>query len=497
MSGKKLNSDDAGRADSARSFLRELRALSTLRGDRLIEAACAAAGPESPGLYLVGGTLRNAALGRPPAPDYDFSFIGDTKALSRAVSERLGASFFALDEGAGAWRVAVRGGLTVDFTPTAAGGITADLGKRDFTVNALALPVVDFLAGGLSVIDPYGGVDDAGASVLRTVSSSVFDDDPVRLMRAVRLSTRYALAIERQTLGLLASKAHLVTRTAPERARDELVSLMGCANSAEGAALLFSSGLMAALVPETRGWADISGYDLLSHSLAALAEADRLLAAVSDGTFPGAPERLKEFLFRPAPVPASVILRLAALFHDFGKAYTLSRESGRLRFIGHDSEGARRLAGVMERLRFSKKSSTELAMLVREHHRAFTLASLRERSFRAKSHFFRATGGGSGLLVLCLALADARATRGGEDPSLYEVVLEMMRFYFDVYSVEKPPPIMTGRQVMETFGVPEGPAVGEILRKMNEGVENGAVTGRKEAVAYVRKWLSEKKGDTG
>jgi poly(A) polymerase len=73
----------------------------------------------------------------------------------------------------------------------------------------------------------------------------------------------------------------------------------------------------------------------------------------------------------------------------------------------------------------------------------------------------------------------------------------MMRFYYGVYIMRKPAPLMTGRQVMEAFRVPEGPKVGEILRKMNEGVETGVVRDRKEAAAYIKKWLKEKKGDTG
>ena len=497
MSGMKDKNDRTGRTDSARSFFKPLKGLEGLKGDRVIEAAGRAV-PASSGLYLVGGVLRNIALGAPAAPDYDFSFDGDTRALAAAVSAALGGSFFALDEQAGAWRVVSRGdGFTVDFTPTAGGDIVADLGKRDFTVNALALPVKDFFHGEPLVIDPFGGVGDAGAAVLRKVCDSVFDDDPVRAMRAVRLSMRYGLKIEQDTWDLLVSKADLLSQTSPERARDELVALMTCANSSEGVKLLYASGLMEVMVPEMKGWKDISGYDLLSHSLRALSEADELLGGISEDTFPGLSDRLREYFMRPASVPGSVLLRLAALFHDFGKAYTLTREAGKLRFIGHDSEGAKRIPEVMERLRFSRKNASELALLVKNHHRVFMLASLRERSYRAKGHFFRAMGGESGLMLLCLALADARATRGGEDPELYEVVLEMMRFYYGVYIKVKPAPLMTGRQVMDAFRVPEGPQVGQILRKMNEGVETGAVRNRKEAVAYIKKWLKEKKGDTG
>jgi len=496
VSGMKDKNDRTGRTDSARSYFKPLKGLERLKGDRVF-GAVAEIVPAS-GLYLVGGVLRNIALGVQAAPDYDFSFDGDTRALAAAVSGILGGSFFALDEQAGAWRVISKDeGLTIDFTPMAGGDILADLGKRDFAINALALPVRDFFDGELVVADPFGGINDAGSTILRKVSDSIFDDDPVRMMRAVRLSMRYGLKIEQATWELLVLKAPLLSRTSPERARDELVQLMSCANSTEGVKLLYSSGLMEVMVPEMKGWKDVSGYDLLSHSLRALSEADKLLSGISEDTFPGLSNKLREYFMRPAPVPNAALFRLAALFHDFGKAYTLTREAGKLRFIGHDTEGAKRIPEVMERLRFSRKNASDLAHLVKNHHRVFMLASLKERTFRAKGHFFRAAGNESGLMLLCLALADARATRGGEDPELYEVVLDMMRFYYGVYIMRKPAPLMTGRQVMEAFKVPEGPVVGDILRKMSEGVEAGAVRNRKEAAAYIRKWLKEKKGDTG
>ncbi|MBI2400414.1 MAG: HD domain-containing protein [Deltaproteobacteria bacterium] len=493
----KDKNDRTGRTDSARSYFKPLKGLERLKADRVIKAASDAM-PAGSVLYLVGGVLRNIALGVAAAPDYDFSFDGDTRALAVAVSGILGGSFFALDEEAGAWRVVSKeGGLTIDFTPTAGGDILADLGKRDFTVNALALQVRSFFDGESVVIDPFGGINDAGAAILRKVSYSIFDDDPVRMMRAVRLSIRYGLEIEQATWELLVSKAPLLSKTSPERAREELVQLMTCADSTAGVKLLFASTLMQVMVPEMKEWKDISGYDLLSHSLRALKEADKLLGSISEDTFSGFSDRLKEYFMRPGPVPNAAIFRLAALFHDFGKAYTLTREPGKLRFIGHDSEGAKRLPEVMERLRFSRRNSSELAHLVKNHHRVFMLASLKERTFRAKGHFFRATGGESGLVLLCLALVDARATRGGEDPELYEVVLDMMRFYYGTYIMRKPAPLMTGRQVMEAFKVPEGPVVGDILRKISEGVETGEVRNRKEAAAYIKKWLKEKKGDTG
>jgi len=347
------------------------------------------------------------------------------------------------------------------------------------------------------VVDPFGGIIDAGARIVRRVSGAVFDDDPLRLMRAVRLSTEYGLVIEESTWERLVSRASLISNVSPERARDELVRLMNSPGASIGVRLLLSSGLMGELIPETKGWDDVDGYDLMGHSLAVLDEAGSLLRNISEETFPGLSGRLTELFARPAPVSNAVLFRLAALLHDFGKAHTLTREDGRLRFIGHDAEGAKRVAKVMERLRFSRRNSALLAALVKNHHRVFMLASLKERTFRARSHFFRATEGEPGVMLLCLALADAKATRGGEDPALLEVVLETLRFYYDVFLVKRPAPLMTGCDVISSFGLSEGPLVGEVLRKVSEGVETGAVRNELEALEYAGKWLRSKQSDSG
>lgn len=500
MSRMEDNDKGTGRTDSARSYFKPLEGLGRLEHDPVVEAARRAC-PEGTELFLVGGVVRNIALGIEGAPDYDFAFGGDTLALAASMAERLGGSFFPLDEEAGAWRVASRqnGGLTVDFTPLFGGDIVSDLGKRDFTVNALAVPVAALSRGERLVIDPFNGLDDAGRRVIRTVSSTVFDDDPLRLMRAVRLSVQYGLSMDEGTRKAVSSKARLLPLSSPERIRDELVYLMASPGAHDGVRLLHETGLLGTIVPETRGWGDVSGYDLLSHSLSVLGEAGKLLESIDERAFPGLSERLREYLHRPGPVPNKALFRLAALFHDFGKAYTLKREAGKLRFIGHDSEGAARIGEVMERLRFSKKTASELSLLIKNHHRVFMLASLDKMTFRAKGHFFRVMGGEPGVMLLCLALSDARATRGGEDPGLYKAVIELMRFYYGVWTIKKPPPLMTGSQVMETFRVKEGPDVGEILKKIGEGVEAGLVSSRKDAVAYVRRWLRERKrnGDTG
>lgn len=481
-----------GRSDSARSFLRRFEGLARLADDSVVKGVFSVAGA---GVWLVGGVLRNIALSAPPAPDYDFAVMGDTAEFAEKAASKFGGTPFALDEEAGAYRVVVKGdgAATLDFTPLSPGGIEEDLAKRDFTVNAMAIELRSLFEGGRELIDPFGGLDDARAGVLRTVSAGAFDSDPLRMLRAVRLSSQYGLRVEGATYSIIREKAGLIERSSPERIRDELKALFANNGTGKGIRLLYDTGLVNTVIPEISGWPDVDGYDLLSHSLSALSEAERILGNMSEGAFPGFSERLKEYFHRrEMELPNHAVFKLAAFLHDFGKPLALSREEGRLRFIGHDTKGAESVKGLLERLRFSRKTSNAVSFFVANHHRVFMLAGLKERSYRAKGHFFRASGGPGGLLLLCLALADARATRGGEDPELFSVVMEMLDFYYGPYSRKKPKPLLTGDEIMEAFGVKEGPMVGGIIQELNDGVEKGEIRNRKDALRHIREWLKDR-----
>lgn len=453
--------------------------------------------PGGADVYLVGGVLRNLLLSKPLAPDYDFVLEGDIKGFSEKAAERSGGTPFLLDEETSSYRVVVNGkDLVLDFSSIKCGGITEDLGKRDFTVNALAARLGDIFSGKEGfLIDPCGGKDDAERKILRAVSGRSFDEDPLRCLRAVRISQQYGLEIEASTLALVGEKSALLQMTSAERVRDELFLIFASKGTPEALSILYSTGIIKTVLPEISGWEDIGNYDLLRHSLKTLEEAERLIDDVCRGSFPVYARELKERFEAPNGAARNyIIFKLGAFFHDFGKQYTASREEGRLRFIGHDFEGSGRIKEPLERLKFSKKAIGELSNLIKNHHRVFMLAALKERTYRAKAHLIRASGEAAALDLLCLALADARATRGGEDPELYEIVKEMIGFYFETYLKKKPRPLLSGDEVMRVFKVPEGPLVGEALKAVSDGIERGEIKTKKEARERIRKWLDEKGG---
>jgi tRNA nucleotidyltransferase/poly(A) polymerase len=184
--------------------------------------------------WVVGGAVRDELLGRPMV-DLDIACREPAEAARRYASRSEGAPF-PLSERHGAWRVALSEDRTVDFTPLP-NGIHEDLATRDFTINAIARP----LAGG-DPVDPFGGLGDLDRRILRAVAAGVFRDDPLRLLRAVRLEDELGFRLDAETERLVRANAGLVTRPAGERVLAELFRL-----SAEGFERLDEIGLLAPL----------------------------------------------------------------------------------------------------------------------------------------------------------------------------------------------------------------------------------------------------------
>ena len=182
--------------------------------------------------WVVGGAVRDELLGR-PVLDLDIACRAPEQA-ARAYANRSGGAVFPLSAHHGGWRVALDGGRTVDFTPLLGGSIDADLGTRDFTINAIAVPLA-----GDGPVDPFGGQADLDAGVVRTVSPSAFDDDPVRLLRAVRMEDELGFRLDAESERLVRERASLAGRPAGERILDELRRL-----SADGYDRLAELGLL-------------------------------------------------------------------------------------------------------------------------------------------------------------------------------------------------------------------------------------------------------------
>ncbi len=470
--------------------------------------------------YLVGGCVRDMLLGK-ESHDIDFVVRGDTVKLARGVADELGGSFVLLNEETDTGRAVVReeGGerIFIDFTRLRGEDIGADLAKRDFTINAMAVDVAS-LAESPRIIDPYGGQRDLQEGRLRAVSEGIFHDDPLRLLRAVRLAAELDLSIDLLTDALLRRDHALIEEASHERVRDELARILALPKAADSLGYMDSSGLLTAVIPELVPLKGLEQplphcYDVFLHSMETVAAMDEIQrvgykTVDADTRYPVsgilAPfsAQLNAHLDEVIAGGRSrlVVLKLAALLHDVGKpAARTVNAKGRIRFFEHQRKGADIARAVLRRLRFSAREARLIWAIIANHMRPLLLSKREVVTNRAIYRFFRDTGE-AGVDVLLLSLADHLATSGPEglDIAEWERFLDLVhrmlgKYYEERGEVVSPPKLIDGHDLMERFGLEPGPRIKELLEAVREAQAQGEVATREEALAYVREILAGQK----
>ena len=434
--------------------------------------------------------MRDARLRR-PVVDVDVAVPSGALALARAVADAAGGAFVELDAERGAARVIV-GAARLDVSDFRAPTLAGDLVARDFTVNAMAVDVRALLAHGRArIIDPTGGLADLAARRLRLAGKGVLADDPVRALRGVRLEVALGLRLTPAAARATRAMAPRVADVSAERVRDELLAMLA---GRAGVALrrLDALGLLAVVMPEIEPMRAAAQpaphrFPVLEHSLRAVEGADLVVAAPRRLVPFG--EELAAHLAQPlgGGVDRAQVLKLGALLHDVSKPETRRLIDGRVRFFEHDILGAARARAVGERLRLPERAVAVLERLVRHHLRPMHLAQSGEVSARARYRFYRDLGADTRDLLL-LTLVDAAAVTGHSPLALWpraELIRDLLGGFQEQRQEAAAPPLVRGDDVMERFGTPPGPAVGDLLERAREAQALGLVHTREEALAYL------------
>lgn len=451
--------------------------------------------------WLVGGVPRDRVLGRDTF-DLDIVVDAPTETAARAISRAAGgAACFELSEDFSGWRVVARNrSWQVDVQPLRGGSLSADLALRDFTVNAIAEPI----AGGESIYDPLGGMADLAAHRLRMASPGTFADDPLRVLRLVRLALDLGFEPDPDTAHAASVAAPGLGGVSGERVFMELRRILASPCALDGLRLMGSLGITAAVLPELHALhgvrqsryhhLDVYGHTLevLEHTVALQADP---AATLGSAELAGP---VTELLSEPLAdeLTRGEALRWGALLHDAAKPLTrATRPDGRgVTFFGHDARGAELARNVLERMRASERVRAHVAGLVRHHLRlGFLVHQPQPLARRVVFDYLQATSPVEADVTL-LSIADRLATRGDRADESIDAHMRLAGpVLADALSwrAHGPPvPLWRGDELAGQLEIPTGPRLGEILRELTAAQYAGEICTREQALARAH-WLIE------
>lgn len=463
--------------------------------DPLLTEAVRIARTNSCRILLVGGAVRDLALGR-DVVDLDFILEGPPRRFLGALARALGHRIVTFRK-RGIVDHRVRAGEREwDFVERGRRSLRREILRRDFALNAVA-----WVPDTNTILDPAGGLQDLANRRIRAISERGFHDDPLRMLRAVRLRAEIAgLAIERRTARLIARDARLLARVSPERIKSEIDRILSAPCPSASIRLLDRLGLVRVVFPELdplRGLLQNRYHhlDAFRHTLAALEAADDL---------PGLARGLPSFVFlndplefppakqgaRPAlPSARARLLRWALLLHDTGKAETRTRgEDGEYHFFMHERASARIARAVLRRLRASRAETAAIETLVALHLR-ISIPPEGAMTPRALRRIVKDAGDLTPLLVLH-SLADKIASRGAGQARALAKIRRAGRDLLQTWKTEtermhRMPRLLDGHAIMRALGLPPGPSIGALLAEIEELQSAGEIRTREQALEWL------------
>jgi poly(A) polymerase len=429
-------------------------------------------------LYLVGGPVRDAFLGR-PSPDLDFATDAEPKATLTIVEPAAehvwlqGAEYGTVGARIQDTDMEITTFRTEKYQPSSrhpevefAPDIETDLARRDFSVNAMAVRLPH-----RSPVDPYGGLQDLKAKLLRTPMDphDSFGDDPLRMLRAFRFASQLDFKIDKSALEAITEMREELKTISAERIRDELSKLIVGKAPARALRLADSTGITTFFLPELSSLKleqdPIHRHkDVFKHSLAVVERTDPILE-----------------------------LRLAALLHDIGKPKTRHITDEGVNFYHHEVEGAKMAAYRLEELRFPNRVVDKVRELIFLHHRFYGYGQIDRWSDSAVRRYVRDAGDNLDLLNK-LVRADC-TTRNQAKARMLSSLMDELEERIDKLEEEeelsKIRPELNGDEVMEHLGIEPGPLVGRALNFLMEIRFDDGLIGKEEAYRRLDAWAAE------
>lgn len=335
--------------------------------------------------------------------------------------------------------------------------VEEDLKRRDFTINAIAINIQG------EIVDPYGGRDDLNNKLIKAVGNPAerFEEDALRIMRAIRLSAQLGFLIEEKTLAALKEKVPNLKEISWERIGAETMKLLGTEHATDGVQLMVNTGIMDIVMPELLAMKEVKQgghhiYDVFTHSLEAL---------------------------RACPSPDPVV-RLATLIHDIDKPVAAKAGGERgVTFYNHEVSGARTAKRIAERLKLSKKDQDRVFTLVRWHMFVYE-SKMTDASIR---RFIRRVGKENIHDMMALRIGDR--VGGGSKATSWRLTELQKRIGEQLYEpLSLKDMNINGAEIMTLLNIPSSRKVGEILNALFEEILDDSAKNTKE---YLEKRVKE------
>jgi putative nucleotidyltransferase with HDIG domain len=468
------------------------------------------------GAFLVGGVVRDQ-LTNTACHDIDLILPGETKQIARRAADLLGGKFFPLDESRGMYRILLTGSEgqidMVDISRLQAVSLDEDLRLRDFTVNAIAVG----LHKPDDYIDPLNGRNDLKNRVLRPCSDFSLENDPVRVIRAARMSLEYNLRFAPGLSTLIRSAGTQLKNTSIERQRDEIFKILDGGHPVSAIRLLDSFGVLSLIFP---GLAELKGIqqspphtmDVFEHTLTTmeqlkllldlflspnmvLGDGGNLTLGLTAGKIGIFKEKIIEHFhisLNPFRTRKSLVL-FGALFHDIGKSSTRTiGEDGRYHFYKHESLGAELVYQTARSMALSEAEADALKRMVGLHMRPRMYSMEDCQVSRRTIYRFYRQAQDYGVDTCLLSLADYLAKTvhpPKQDDWIFEldrIALFLEGWFFQKQNWVEPVRLVGGEEIMTSFNLPPGQMIGEIIASIQEAQAAGKIVSREEALELAK-----------